>query len=57
MDTQQNGMANRWLDHLKKFYAANKDKYSYSQAMKMARASYKKTDKAKSPKKKRRRRK
>ena len=33
-------MANRWLIHLKAFYAKNKGKMSYSQAMKAAKATY-----------------
>ena len=59
MPLEQNEMAgNPWLIHLKKVYAANKSKgVSYSQAMKLAKASYKKADKADAPKKKRRRRK
>ena len=39
-------MPNAWLTHLKKFYAANKDKMSYSQAMKAAKSSYKPAKKA-----------
>lgn len=34
-------MANPWLTHLKAFYAKNKSKMSYSQAMKAAKATYK----------------
>lgn len=45
-------MPNAWLTHLKKFYAANKDKMSYSQAMKAAKASYKPVKKAVKAKKK-----
>ena len=50
-------MANRWLIHLKKFYAANKSKMSYAQAMKAAKATYKKGATAEAPKKKKRGRK
>ena len=55
-------MANAWLTHLKAFYAKNKDKMSYSQAMKAAKATYKKgaqasTDDKKKVKKTRRRKK
>ena len=35
-------MANPWLIHLKKFWAKNKGKMSYSQAMKEAKKTYKK---------------
>ena len=36
-------MPNAWLTHLKAFYAKNKSKgMSYSQAMKAAKATYKK---------------
>ena len=35
-------MANPWLTHLKAFYAKNKSTMSYSQAMKAAKATYKK---------------
>ena len=45
---------NPWLIHLKKFYAANKGRMSYAQAMKAAKATYKKADKVAAPKKKRR---
>ena len=45
---------NPWLIHLRKFYAANKGKMSYSQAMKAAKATYKRPDVAKAPEKKRR---
>ena len=49
-------MANSWLTHLKKFYAANKSKgVSYSQAMKLAKKTYKKPEAVDKPKKKRRR--
>ena len=34
--------ANPWLTHLKAFYAKNKSKMSYSQAMKAAKATYRK---------------
>ena len=50
-------MPNAWLIHLKKFYAANKGKMSYSQAMKAAKSTYKKTEAVPKPKKKRRRKK
>ena len=43
-------MANPWLAHLKKFYAANKTKMSYKQAMKEAKKTYKKEGKAKKSK-------
>ena len=33
---------NPWLKHLKEFYAKNKDKMSYKEAMKKAKSSYKK---------------
>jgi len=48
-------MANSWLIHLKAFYAKNKSKYTYAQAMKAAKATYKKTTttKKKGTKKKR----
>jgi len=36
-------MANPWLQHLKAFYAKNKSKMSYAQAMKAAKSTYKKT--------------
>ena len=49
-------MANPWLTHLKKFYAANKAKMTYAQAMKAAKATYKKTATA-APKKKKGRKK
>ena len=45
-------MANPWLTHLKAFYAKNKSKMSYAQAMKAAKATYKKAPAAKAPKKK-----
>jgi hypothetical protein len=38
-------MANLWLKHLAAFYAKNKSKMSYSQAMKAAKASYTKVGK------------
>jgi len=51
-------MPNRWISHLKAFYAKNKSKMSYAQAMKAARPSYKKgSGKAEAPKKKRGRKK
>lgn len=34
-------MANAWLTHLKDFYAKNKSKMSYKQAMKEAKKTYK----------------
>ena len=34
-------MANKWLEHLKKFWSKNKGKMSYSQAMKEAKKTYK----------------
>lgn len=37
---------NPWLEHLKDFYAKNKDKMSYKEAMKEAKKTYtKKADK------------
>ena len=45
-------MPNAWLTHLKKFYAANKSKMSYAQAMKAAKATYKPVARANKPKKK-----
>jgi hypothetical protein len=42
---------NPWLSHLKAFYAKNKSRMSYSQAMKAAKATYKKVGKAKGKKK------
>ena len=51
-------MPNKWISHLKAFYAKNKSKMSYAQAMKAARPSYKKSGKAAdAPKKKRGRKK
>ena len=47
-------MANPWITHLKAFYAKNKSKMTYTQAMKEARKSYKpagKTSKTSKPKK------
>ena len=38
---------NPWISHLKAFYAKNKSKMSYSQAMKAAKASYTKKKKSK----------
>ena len=49
-------MANPWLTHVKAFYAKNKGKMSYSQALKAAKATYKKGSAAAEPKKKARRR-
>ena len=40
--SKKKGRGNTWLAHLKKFWAKNKGKMSYSTAMKRARASYKK---------------
>ena len=40
-------MANPWLSHLKAFYAKNKSKMSYKQAMKEAQKTYKPKAKAK----------
>ena len=45
-------MANSWITHLKSFYAKNKGKMSYKQAMKAARASYKPKAKTASKRKK-----
>ena len=39
-------MANPWLSHLKAFYAKNKSKMSYKQAMKEAKKTYSKKPKA-----------
>jgi hypothetical protein len=58
-------MPNPWISHLKAFYAKNKSKMSYAQAMKAARASYRpkgagkagKAGKAEAPKRKRGRKK
>ena len=53
-------MANSWLIHLKAFWAKNKGKMSYKQAMVAAKKTYKKggasasTDKKKAPRKRRR---
>jgi len=33
---------NPWIKHLKAFYAKNKDNMSYKEAMKKAKATYKK---------------
>ena len=44
---------NPWLTHLKAFYAKNKSRMSYSQAMKAAKATYKKKGTVAAPKKKR----
>ena len=49
-------MANSWLIHLKAYYAKHKGTISYAQAMKAAKATYKKKGAAE-PKKKRRRKK
>ena len=53
-------MPNPWIAHLKAFYAKNRTKMSYAQAMKAARASYTKkgasaAEPAKRAKKKRKR--
>ena len=40
-------MANAWLSHLKAFYAKNKSKMSYKQAMKEAKKTYNKKPKKK----------
>ena len=48
---------NPWLSHLKAFYAKNKSKMSYSQAMKAAKATYKKGSKAETSKKVKKKRK
>ena len=45
---------NAWLDHLKSFWASNKGKMSYKQAMVAAKKTYRRVDSAK-PKKKARR--
>ena len=45
-------MPNSWITHLKAFYAKNKSKMSYRQAMQKARASYKPKSKAGRSKKK-----
>ena len=50
-------MANPWLTHLKAFYAKNKSKMSYSQAMKAAKNSYTKKGQADSKKAKKKRKK
>ncbi len=45
--------SNPWLQHVKKFWAANKGKMSYRQALVAAKKTYKKTaTKAKKPAKK-----
>ena len=44
---------NPWLDHLRKFYAAHKNKMSYKEAMKAAKATYKAKPKPKIVKRKR----
>ena len=50
---------NPWILHLKAFYAKNKSKMSYRQAMKAAKSSYRgaKSKAADQPKKRRRRKK
>ena len=50
-------MTNAWISHLKAYYAKNKSKMSYAEAMKAARASYKPKAAAAAPKKKRGRKK
>ena len=47
-------MGNPWLDHVKKFWAANKGKMSYRQALVAAKKTYKKgaAPKATKPKRK-----
>ena len=45
-------MSNPWLIHLKAFYAKNKSRMSYSQAMKAAKATYKKGSSSVAEKKK-----
>jgi len=52
-------MANAWMSHLKAFWAKNKGKMSYKQAMVAAKKTYKKggssePDKKKAPAKRRR---
>ena len=49
-------MPNAWITHLKQFYAKNKSKMSYAQAMKAARSTYKKKS-SDAPKKRRRKKK
>ena len=44
-------MANPWISHLKAFYAKNKSKMSYKQAMKAAKSTYKKGGAVKAKKK------
>ena len=55
---------NPWIQHVKAFYAKNKGKMSYAQALKAAKATYKKggsqkatTEKKKAPRKRCRRKK
>ena len=43
---------NPWLNHLKAYYQKVKGKMSYAEAMKAAKATYKKAPAAKAPKKK-----
>ena len=50
-------MANPWLAHLKKFWASNKGKMSYKQAMVAAKKTYTKKSSSAPKKKKRRTRK
>ena len=45
-------MPNPWMQHLKSFWAKNKGKMSYSEAMKAAKKTYTKKGKDKAPKKK-----
>ena len=46
-------MANPWLVHLKQFWAKNKGKMSYRQAMVKAKATYKKVGSSETKKKRR----
>jgi len=48
---------NAWLDHLKSFWASNKGKMSYKQAMVAAKKTYRRADSAKPKKKARKARK
>jgi hypothetical protein len=49
-------MANPWLVHLKSFWAKNKSKMNYRQAMVAAKKTYKKVGSSEAKKKKRRKR-
>lgn len=42
------GKQNPWIAHLRKYWAANKGKMSYKQAMVSAKKTYRKTTKKKS---------